>query len=53
MDEKIYNLVSKLKKLDIEKLSMVEEAADNCLAVQTLEKMRKEKNKAKYKIKMQ
>ena len=43
MNEKIYELVNKLKKLDTEKLSMIEEATDNCLAVQTLEKMRKEK----------
>lgn len=43
MNEKIYVLVNKIKKLDTEKLSMIEEATDNCLAVQALEKMRKEK----------
>ncbi len=43
MNEKICRLLNKLKKLDTEKLSMIEEATDNCLAVQTLEKMRQEK----------
>lgn len=51
MDERIYNLVSKMKELDIEKLSMIEEATDNCLAVQTLEKMRKEKINTNIKLK--
>ena len=43
MHEKIYDLVNKLKNLDTEKLSMIEEATDNCLAVQTLERIRSER----------
>lgn len=46
-EEKILSLVSKLKLLDVEKLSMIEEAADNCLAVQSLERNSKGKKKLK------
>lgn len=41
MDERIYALLNKIKNLDTEKLSMIEEAADNCLAVQALENITK------------
>ncbi len=40
-EERILNIISKLKSLDVEKLSMIEEATDNCLAVQSLERISK------------
>lgn len=47
MNEKIYTLINKLKNLDTEKLSMIEEATDNCLAVQALEKIKKRNDSKK------
>ncbi len=37
----ILSIVSKLKLLDLDKLELVDEAANNCIAVQTLENISK------------
>ena len=42
----ILSIVNKLKSLDLDKLELVDEAANNCIAVQTLEKISK-KNETK------
>lgn len=42
----ILSIVNKLKLLDLDKLELVDEAANNCIAVQTLEKISK-KNETK------
>ncbi len=43
----IMNIIPKLKLLDSNKLYLVEEATNNCLAVQSLERIKKERELAK------
>ena len=39
----IMNIIPKLKQLDVNKLYLVEEAMNHCLAVQSLEKIKNER----------
>lgn len=43
----IMNIIPKLKQLDASKLCLVEEAMNHCLAVQSLEKIKNERDLVK------
>lgn len=43
----IINIIPKLKQLDVNKLCLVEEAMNHCLAVQSLEKIKNERDLVK------